>query len=57
MTNKDYELITKAISRVTTGGPEPGATDVIIALCNALADDNPRFDRAKFLRACGEVPK
>lgn len=27
--------------------------DVTYMLCDMLAQDNPRFDRARFLKACG----
>lgn len=61
MTRKDYELIAAAIrEQVLRLKPELAAglalaavkgTAMTIAL--ALARDNPRFDRARFLSACG----
>jgi hypothetical protein len=65
MTPKDYELIAAAIraARYHANTGAPGLmpiADVDInmdyasaALANRLAADNPRFDRARFLKACG----
>lgn len=65
MTRKDYELIAAAIARTVQahgigeksakakqGGDRAlrlAATD----LAASLAHDNPRFDRGRFLEACG----
>lgn len=67
MTRKDYELIAAAINEaaetvrrennsgfIHTLGSAMDLTAVQIA--KALAADNPRFDRAKFLQACGVQP-
>jgi hypothetical protein len=58
MTRKDYELIAKVFAEVDTCSD--GAAEVVEelahALANALADDNPRFDRARFLAACRVAP-
>jgi hypothetical protein len=46
MTRKHYEKIAKAISE---------GTDIIVlieTLMDIFEDDNPRFDREKFLIAC-----
>jgi len=66
MTRKDYELIAAAIagqhSEIPSDEPKVwesaykcGVTDAARALADALAEDNPRFDRARFLAACGVV--
>ena len=60
MTKKDYVAIAAAFQRVLT------ATDVreclvarattrtmIVSLADVFAGDNDRFDRLRFLRACG----
>lgn len=55
MTKKDYELIAKAISRVTAM-PAPyryGGQYSALALADVLGKDNPRFDKERFLKACG----
>lgn len=65
MTRKDYELIANAI-RAVHPWSKPGFTvklcadpvketvdEIALAMADALANDNPRFDRAKFLSACG----
>jgi hypothetical protein len=58
MTRNDFELIARAV-RETTKGPtgfSVGETDRE-AFAHSLADmcaaQNPRFDRARFLKACG----
>lgn len=57
MTRKDYELIAEAISNAKTRGEALGInTDGIFFLQGFLGSqlrfDNPRFDQAKFDRAC-----
>ena len=65
MTKKDFELIantlrsedprTKHYFDMTDW--EKGAADewntIVLAFANALQTTNPRFDRARFLAACG----
>ena len=65
MTRKDFELIaavfagTFAHLRAAAAGAgvsrEADRATVLNAMrmADALATDNPRFDRARFLRACG----
>ena len=60
MTRKDYELIAKAIAdlRNATGAVmgeefQHGAKQAAQYIASALASDNPRFDRERFLKACG----
>jgi len=52
MTRKDYILIAAAIKRANQA---PGYTErnifVTYEIADALASDNPRFDRARFLKA------
>lgn len=54
MTRKDYVLIAEAIRRENDA---PGYAEknrgVVYAIAAALASENPRFDRARFLKACG----
>jgi hypothetical protein len=54
MTRKDYVLIAAVIKAASDA---PGYSErnafVAFALADALALDNPRFDRARFLTACG----
>jgi hypothetical protein len=59
MTRKDFELIAMALLRVRArpnldnlNGLD-AVDDVIDGLARVLATTNPRFDRAKFLQACG----
>ena len=52
MTKKDYELIAGVVHRLNTGiiyGVERWTEE----LAHDLQVENPRFDREKFLRACG----
>lgn len=64
MTRKDYELIAEAIAQCATVTNKTGRTGaiqtVLIAkehlvnmLGTSLEIENPRFDRNKFLKACG----
>lgn len=58
MTRKDYVLIAAAIAEsVVVYRDNYFAAEAIGAnarfLANRLATDNPRFDRNKFLKACG----
>ena len=64
MTRKDFELIAAAIrtrvpslSARTNAAMDAGAFqacgDIARRLADTLASTNPRFDRARFLRACG----
>ena len=68
MTRKDYRLIAEAfvpVIRVRPNDPmcppgndhsrsmRIGAEDIARRLADRLAEDNPRFDRSRFLTACG----
>lgn len=62
MTKKDYELIAKTLNHAREyEGNAPDDKKIIITLLDVLADDlseelaedNPRFDRNRFLKACG----
>jgi hypothetical protein len=60
MTRKDYELIAYAIKlSERTGGVHVQTPewvqwhDTADCIADALQGDNPRFDRARFLAACG----
>lgn len=58
MTKKDYELIAKGLAK--TGNRDyvdESSAAAWYLVCNDMADtlaqDNPSFDRNKFLKACG----
>lgn len=58
MTKKDYELIARNIAQVQREfrGVEDGINairDVAVFIASDLERDNPRFDRERFLNACG----
>jgi hypothetical protein len=59
MTRKDYILIAGAVAKATRMFQPPssnhynGARWVGEFLGDALEKDNPRFDRERFLKACG----
>jgi hypothetical protein len=64
MTAKDYRALAGAIltARATfedggalTRSADAALTLVAAKIADALAADNARFDRARFLAACGEV--
>ena len=58
MTRKDYEAIAAAIKEVVDSnrwfkGNLGGIQATAKAMADVMAADNPRFDRARFLKACG----
>jgi hypothetical protein len=63
MTRKDYIAIASCIQSAQQYNPWPTAAEMDAALlmkrtiaqniAHTMANDNPRFDRAKFLAACG----
>lgn len=58
MTKKDFQAIANAISeRLDTQHPTTEAASMIRGIARDLANvcqrNNPRFDRARFLKACG----
>jgi hypothetical protein len=57
MTRKDFQLIADAIAEASENHPELfrlGASAIVAhRLADALAGTNDRFDREKFLTACG----
>jgi hypothetical protein len=68
MTKKDYVRIAAALARNTPGfgsysehvawgsasKPDVQAwSRIVTAIADVLAADNPRFDRARFYKACG----
>lgn len=61
MTRKDYVLISDVLknerpdrdgTRWADGARDEWST-IAMNIARALASDNPRFDRARFLKACG----
>ena len=63
MTRKDYILIAAAIRETLLPEPETGIAPpdwqvfathrVALRLADQLRQDNPRFDRTRFMAACG----
>lgn len=56
MTKKDYAMLAEVIAcqfRDSFEDSKPVIRGLTYALATRLAWDNPRFDRGKFLRACG----
>ena len=56
MTRKDYVMIAEVINRNTGSLTESALIDfarMAEDLATELQNDNPRFDRARFLTACG----
>lgn len=49
MTKKDFALIASVLNHTVHSSHE----DRCIAMANSLAKTNPRFDRQKFMEACG----
>jgi len=53
MTRKDYVAIAAALANVRTQATIPSWQSCCEKIADAMAADNPRFDRARFLKACG----
>ena len=56
MTRKDYNLIAEAIELARSEATEPQRDAIYWAanrIANALRRNNPRFERARFMEACG----
>ena len=53
MTKKDFELIAEAIKEITASDYPQDRKDKAQLFAAVLATTNPRFDRARFLTACG----
>ena len=59
MTKKDYELIARVIKQYLDNGDNDqldgigGADKLVRMLTEALQKENTRFDKQKFLKACG----
>lgn len=56
MTRKDYELIAETIATAWHGSAELKA-DLVNRFADRLEDENPRFNREIFFRACGINPQ
>jgi hypothetical protein len=52
MTRKDYVMIAEVIA-TSWHGSEDTQADLARNFADVLEADNPRFDRARFLAACG----
>lgn len=62
MTRRDFELIAAAVKKAYESNQErgrqgeaEGAFDVAVSLADALVASNPRFNRERFLKACGRA--
>jgi hypothetical protein len=55
MTRKDYVAIAAVLAQAAKHtGADYVTVGIVAALtANVMARDNPRFDRARFLKACG----
>lgn len=60
MTRKDYVLIAEVIKtqielslKFGEDDARYGAQNIAYDLASKLSQDNPRFDRSRFLQACG----
>lgn len=53
MTKKDYILIAATLRVVIADAVALDAKRIAIDLADAFADANPKFDRDRFLNACG----
>ena len=53
MTRKDFELIANAIKEITANDYPQDRADKAGLFARVLETTNPRFDRVRFLTACG----
>ncbi len=55
MTRKDYKAIALAFTDVLAHFPEykTGAEEIARRVAEVMEQDNPSFDRTRFLEACG----
>lgn len=55
MNKKDFEMLARELAKVTAmDAPHSyGGTIAAQNIASALVHTNPRFDRARFLKACG----
>ena len=58
MTRKHFEFIASTIAAMPTHAAtlRTQKRSCALAFADALASQNPRFDRGRFLKACGEEP-
>lgn len=55
MTRRDYQIIANAVRQMFSLGENQLYVADMLAV--VLAKDNPKFDRSKFLEACGVEEK
>jgi hypothetical protein len=53
MTKKDYQLIASAFFEFSSVALEGIGENIAKALADKLAQENPKFDRSRFMEACG----
>jgi len=53
MTRKDYVMIAKLLKNANEDNYDNALVPLIKWFADDLQADNPRFDRARFLTACG----
>jgi len=53
MTKKDYKLIASILKNANEDNYDLALTPLIKWFADDFQADNPRFDRARFLTACG----
>lgn len=55
MTRRDFAAVAAVLARFRWTQPSSEADGLAASMADALAETNPRFNRARFLAAC-EVP-
>lgn len=53
MTQKDFELIAAVIAKLGSKLPQRTHSYIAVTFADRLSQENPRFDRAVFMAACG----
>jgi hypothetical protein len=57
MTKKDFQLIADVLREAEHTAAFDKMDAVREGFCRRLREDNPRFDRERFLRACTALPQ
>lgn len=54
-TRQHYEALTTILANATKGLSDHSACDVAVTFADAFSEDNPKFNRMKFLCRAGEI--
>ena len=52
MNSRDYKIIANTMSKTYTKKDGKVWGEIVVALCEAMQEDNPLFDKERFIDAC-----